>query len=80
MAISNFGVPKQHSKGIGENNFQIFKINFLAKKFKIEIEFQVLRCRFLIFRKPKLSKFEIPKFGRVGVCIFIQFRHKIFIF
>ena len=40
-AISNFGVSKQDSRGIGESDFGFWKIDFWIEnlKFKIEIEF-----------------------------------------
>ena len=67
MAISNLGVSNRNSKGIAEIDFGFFKINFLAQESKIEIEFQVLRSRFLIFWEPKFFKnqnfdFHSPKF------------------
>ena len=37
-------------------DFEIFEIEFSAQEFKIEIEFEVLRSRFLIFREPKFFK------------------------
>ena len=37
-------------------DFEIFEIEFSAQEFKIEIEFEVLRSRFRIFREPKFIK------------------------
>ena len=60
-------------------NFQFLEIDFWVRKEKIQIEFQVFRCRVFTFRNklPKFWKIEFSNFGRVEFCIFIQFCPKI---
>ena len=55
--------PKSKFERNGRKRFSNFRNQIHAPKFKIEIEFQVLRCQFCIFRKPKFFKNQNFGFG-----------------